>query len=57
MPSIRWPSKEIEPALGGISPESVRRVVVLPAPLVPISVTTWPASTLKQMPLTAWILP
>src|SRR5687768_14460144 len=31
----------------------VRSVVVLPAPLVPRSVTTWPWSTLKLIPLTA----
>ena len=35
----------------------VRRVVVLPAPLVPIRVTTSPSSTEKQIPLTALILP
>ena len=39
------------------SPERVRRVVVLPAPLVPMRVTTWPSSTEKVMPLTASILP
>ena len=42
---------------GRSSPEIVRSVVVLPAPLVPIRVTTWPSSTLKVMPLTASILP
>ena len=45
------------PALRLSSPEMVRSVVVLPAPLVPISVTTWPSSTVKVMPLTASILP
>ena len=35
----------------------VRSVVVLPAPLVPMSVTTWPSSTEKLMPLTASIFP
>ena len=38
--SIRLPSKEIEPRAGRSSPEMVRSVVVLPAPLVPISDTT-----------------
>src|SRR5262245_48139530 len=35
----------------------VRSVVVLPAPLVPISVTIWPCSTAKLIFLTALILP
>ena len=53
--SLPW--KVIEPAAGRSSPEMVRRVVVLPAPLVPIRVTTSPSSTSKEMPLTALILP
>jgi hypothetical protein len=57
MSLITSPSKVIFPASGLSSPERVRRVVVLPAPLVPIRVTTWPASTVKEMPLTASILP
>jgi hypothetical protein len=44
-------------AAGPQKPEMVRSVVVLPAPLVPISVTTWPSSTEKLIPLTASILP
>ncbi|GAA0610744.1 hypothetical protein GCM10010394_45790 [Streptomyces crystallinus] len=51
------PSKVMRPPEGLSSPDSVRRVVVLPAPLVPMSVTTWPASTVKEIPLTASILP
>ena len=47
----------ISPPLGRSSPEMVRSVVVFPAPLVPMSVTTWPCSTEKVMPLTASILP
>ena len=45
--SIRLPRKRIDPALGRMSPEMVRNVVVLPAPLVPMSVTTSPSSTVK----------
>ena len=51
--SIRLPSNQISPDSGLSSPEMVRRVVVLPAPLVPTSVTTWPCSTVKLIPLTA----
>src|SRR2546421_8842102 len=35
----------------------VRSVVVLPAPLLPIKVTTSPRSTLKEMPRKARMLP
>ena len=56
-PSSRSPSNEISPATGLSRPEMVRSVVVLPAPLVPMRVTTWPSSTVKLMPLTASILP
>ena len=45
------------PLPGRSSPEMVRSVVVLPAPLVPMSVTTSPSSTSKVIPLTALILP
>jgi len=55
--SMRLPWKVIVPPVGRSSPEMVRSVVVLPAPLVPISETTWPSSTVKLMPLTALILP
>ena len=57
MPLSGCPSKVMRPPAGLSSPDRVRRVVVLPAPLVPMRVTTWPASTLKEMPLTASILP
>ena len=53
VPSIRFPWNQISPASGLISPEMVRRVVVLPAPLVPTRVTTWPSSTVKEIPFTA----
>lgn len=51
------PLKVIDPDTGRSSPEMVRRVVVLPAPLVPMSETTSPSSTEKLIPLTALILP
>jgi len=51
------PWKRICPELTGRIPEIVRSVVVLPAPLLPISVTTSPSSTVKEMPLSASILP
>ncbi len=57
MPLIRLPLNRIVPLFGGSRPLSVRSVVVLPAPFEPISVTTCPASTVNEMPLTAWILP
>lgn len=55
--SIRSPSKRIDPDSGRSRPEIVRSVVVLPAPFVPMRQTTWPCSTLTEMPLTAVILP
>jgi hypothetical protein len=54
---ISFPWKLMLPLLGRSNPEMVRSVVVLPAPLVPMSVTTWPSSTEKLIPLTASILP
>ena len=54
---MRLPSKVTDPRSGDRSPEMVRSVVVLPAPLVPIRQTTWPDSTEKLIPLTARILP
>ena len=35
----------------------VRRVVVFPAPLLPMSVTISPFSTVSETPLRAWMLP
>jgi hypothetical protein len=49
------PSNTIRPDVGCSSPDSVRSVVVFPAPLPPISVTTLPASTVNEIPLTASI--
>ncbi|CAM5226657.1 hypothetical protein SALBM135S_08193 [Streptomyces alboniger] len=52
-----FPLNLMLPPTGLRRPERVRSVVVFPAPLVPMRVTTWPASTVKEMPLTASILP
>jgi hypothetical protein len=54
---MRRPSNEMLPADGAWRPDTVRSVVVLPAPLAPMSVTTAAAGTEKVMPLTARILP
>ena len=50
---IEWPSKKISPDAGRISPEIVRSVVLLPAPLAPSSVTISPGSTRSEIPLSA----
>ncbi len=50
-PSITLPSR------GAIMPEIARIVVVLPAPLLPISVTTWPLGTSSEMPCSTSTLP
>ena len=44
-------------ARAGVRPEIERRVVDLPAPLEPISVTTSPSSTVSEMPFSASIEP
>ena len=49
------PRKRIAPVRGGVSPEIERSVVVLPAPLEPISATTSPLSTLMVRPRSAWM--
>ena len=51
------PSKVIDPDLACISPEIVRSVVDLPAPLEPISVTIDPSGTFIVRPFTAAMLP
>ena len=47
---MRRPLRVISPEPGAIIPETARIVVVLPAPLDPISVTTWPFGTSIEMP-------
>ena len=47
------PSKVMLPRVGGTSPEIVRSVVLLPAPLAPMRVTISPGSTCREMPFRA----
>jgi len=54
---ISVPSKWIEPCRGRFSPLIARRVVDLPAPFAPISVTISPVPTRRVTPLSAWIAP
>jgi hypothetical protein len=51
------PPNRTRPADSGRSPEIVFKVVDLPAPLAPISVTISPSSTSTDTPLSAAILP
>ena len=51
------PSKWTLPCLGTSRPLTVLRVVVLPAPLAPMSVTISSSSTVSETPRRAWILP
>ena len=57
MPSMRLPFSVISPAVGWIMPEMARMVVVLPAPLEPIRVTTLPLGTSMLMPCRTCTLP
>src|SRR5262245_7995176 len=52
-PSRRAPSNSIRPARTGKSPLIARRVVVLPAPLPPISATASPGRTSSETPAIA----
>jgi len=56
-PSMCLPFSVMLPALGAIIPETARMVVVLPAPLEPISVTTLPLGTSIEMPCSTSTLP
>ncbi|MNN99170.1 hypothetical protein D3C81_2187470 [compost metagenome] len=49
-PSMRLPLSVTSPAVGRIMPDSARIVVVLPAPLEPISVTTFAFGTSMLIP-------
>ena len=51
------PSKRIAPSETRLMPEIVRRVVVLPAPLEPISATSSPSATDSDTPCRARMLP
>ena len=49
------PHSWTRPSSARINPERTRRAVDLPAPFAPISATTWPSPTSKEMPLSAVI--
>jgi len=51
------PANFTVPLLGRTRPEMARKVVVLPAPLAPMSATTWPSSTENDTPRSAWMPP
>ncbi len=51
------PRNSMEPVREWSRPDTVCRVVVLPAPLAPMRVTISPSSTWKEMSLTAWMAP
>ncbi len=51
------PAKLIDPWRGWLTPLIERSVVDLPAPFAPISVTTSPSNTFREMPFSAWIAP
>jgi len=54
---MRLPLSVISPPVGAIIPDTARIVVVLPAPLEPISVTTLPFGTSIEMPCSTCTLP
>jgi hypothetical protein len=56
-PWIGVPSKITVPFWGSITPDTVRRIVVLPAPLAPRMVTMEPRGTAKLTPRMAMIGP
>ncbi len=47
----------MRPALGFSIPLTARSVLVLPAPLAPMSATTSPLPTESDTPLSAWMAP
>ena len=51
------PAITMRPSLGSSSPAIMRKVVVLPQPEGPSSVTRLPDSTVKLMPATAAVVP
>jgi len=57
MPWISRPAKLTVPFCGSMTPETVLRIVLLPAPLAPRIVTTVPSGTVKLMPRMAMIGP
>ena len=56
-PSTRSPANSMRPARSGKSPEMARRVVVFPAPLLPIRATVSPSRTSSEASCTAVMSP
>ena len=56
-PLMLLPMYSMSPSLMPSVPVMAFIVVVLPAPLEPIKVTSSPSCTSKSMPLTAWMPP
>ena len=52
-----FPPNMMEPCFACTSPVMVWSIVVLPAPLAPMSAIISPCSTSKEMPLMAFIAP
>jgi len=57
IPVMSCPASSTLPPRGLIMPEMARMVVVLPAPLEPISVTSRPFGTSSEMPCRTSTLP
>ena len=57
LPKSSSPFHWMEPEDALTRPVMVRRVVDLPAPLAPISVTILPSGTSREMPRRAWMPP
>ena len=57
MPWIDLPPMKTSPFRGRSSPLTVRKVVVLPAPLAPINATISPGATESEMPFSACTWP
>src|SRR5512139_1707821 len=56
-PAMGWPSKVTVPCEAAHRPMMVLSVVVLPAPLRPSSMVTWPVGTVKSTPCRMWYWP
>ena len=56
-PVISWPLSRTCPKGGLSTPDIVRRVVLLPAPLAPIRATISPVSTFRETPWRAGTRP
>ena len=57
MCAMSLPSNDTLPRSGSIRPDTVRRIVVLPAPLAPSTATMRPRGTSRLTLRMAWIVP